>query len=123
MLKPKLRRYAAEKASVEVVQALAVEQGYAPHLVKSCEDIMAAGGCSTLKNNGYSEICCASCAPIYDRVHGGEEMRAQPSRSPGWTTVGLSGGRRLRRGGRRRRIGRNFGRRCVDSVGVGRHTR
>ena len=63
-------------AAPEVVQALTVEQGYGPHQFKSCGDIVAAGGCSTLKNNGYSEICCASCAPIYDRVHGGEEMRA-----------------------------------------------
>ena len=70
-------------AAPEVVQALAVEQGYAPHLVKSCEDIMAAGGCSTLKNNGYSEICCASCAPIHDRVHGGDEMRGSRGKTIG----------------------------------------
>ena len=49
-------------AAPEVVEALAAEQGYAPHMVKSCGDIMALGGCSTLKTNGYSEICCASCA-------------------------------------------------------------
>ena len=40
-------------AAPEVVEALAAEQGYAPHMVKSCGDIMALGGCSTLKTNGY----------------------------------------------------------------------
>ena len=40
-------------AAPEVVEALAAEQGYAPHQFKSCGDIAAAeGGCALLKNNG-----------------------------------------------------------------------
>ena len=54
-------------AAPEVVEALAAEQGYAQHMVKSCEDIMALGGCSTLENIGYSETCCASCG-VHDRL-------------------------------------------------------
>ena len=66
-------------AAPEVVEALAAEQGYAPHQFKSCGDIAAAeGGCALLKNNGYSEICCASCAQqIYDRHNSGEERASR----------------------------------------------
>ena len=63
-------------AAPEVVQAVTVEQGYAPHQFKSCGDIAAAGGCATLESSAYKEICCASCAQqIYDR-HNSDEMRA-----------------------------------------------
>ena len=49
-------------AAPEVVQALTVEQGYAAHQFKSCDDIKWAGGCAFLESSAYSETCCASCA-------------------------------------------------------------
>ena len=63
-------------AAPEVVQALTVEQGYARHQFKSCEDIAAAGGCSTLEKSAYSEICCASCARMRQWLASGEEIRS-----------------------------------------------
>ena len=57
-------------AAPEVVQALLVDQGYAAHQFKSCEDIKWAGGCRFLESSAYSETCCASCAP-----NGGPPMR------------------------------------------------
>ena len=51
-------------AAPEVVEALAAEQGYAPHQFKSCGDVAAAAGCEFLESNGASMNCCASCASI-----------------------------------------------------------
>ena len=66
-------------AAPEVVEALTVEQGYAAHQFKSCEDIAEQGGCAVLETSAYSETCCASCA----RIRGGSPMKTTYGKSSG----------------------------------------